>query len=185
MSLMGLLGKHGGGVEVPSAEKLDKVSAYRAKQVRGLGDTAYDKTMFYHKNNPYDAAAETAQVAESRKGIESQRAGALEDLNERGMKGAYNSGLMEKLRKSTNRTYDDASIEAPRRAKLDFIGRRTAFDMDLLDRTNQMAQFGSQQQLNNIWNRLRQKQAQAQSGMQFAKDVFGMVGGAGMGGAPV
>lgn len=178
-----LIGKHMAGVDVPSANLLNQTSAYKKDDVRKLGDSAVAKVMKYDKDNPYDAGVEAASRAEGKQSIENQRKSSLEDINEKGVKGGYNSGLMDKLKKGTQRTYDDASIEEGRRSKLDFVGRRTSFDMDLLDKQNMMAQFGSQQQQGNIWNRVAQKQAQAAAGMQMAKDVMGMVGGGMMGGA--
>lgn len=182
MPIMGWLGKHGGGVEVPSAARLDKVSAYTGKQVRNLGDKSVGMVDKYYAENPFGKKEESSYKAEAREQIGNQRKAALEDVNERGMKGGYNSGLMEKLRKSTARTYDDADIGVNRDARLGFVERRTKFDMDLLDRSNEMAQFGSNQQLGNIWNRLAQKQNQAKSGMGFLKDVGGLIGGGFTGG---
>lgn len=182
MALLSFLGKAAGGAQVSSKKELEATQAYQNKDMKALGGGSAEKVLSYMKTNPFNDGVESASRAEGKQQIENQRLDAEEDLTEKGTKVGYNSGLMDKLQKGVRRTYDDAGIEESRRSKLDFLGRKVGFDMDLLDKSNQMAQFGSDQSRGSLELRNQQKQAQSEAGWKTLSRMSNMAGSAMSGG---
>lgn len=178
--LFGFAGKLLGAPDAPSGKQMDSMSAYTRKQTRGLGDKAYDTAM--SMENPYGNRERSQMEGRQHEQIAAQQQSADQELNEQGSKFGYTSGLMDKMRNRNNRGFGDAQITSARDTGLDFIGRRTAFDFDLLNQRNQMAQFGSQQQLGNLQARMAARQAQSQFGLDGMKGIASMVGGGMTGG---